>query len=252
MYALLSRKEAQATGEKFFFTGKACKWGHVERRYTASKCCVECVRIDGIKRREENPEYFKEWRQANLEKDKASKKAWQEANKERSRTASKAWAKENTEKVKASKKSWSDKNPDYQQTYFKNNRERLNKANKEWYRNNTKRHKEATAAWRKANKEATLAIGRRNCARRRGRVADQLDRLSPLEKLELAIIYEEAALLGSGWHVDHIIPLSKGGRHHPYNLQIVSSRYNTCKGPKDWYLPEDVGKSLTNYGEGTP
>lgn len=31
-------------------------------------------------------------------------------------------------------------------------------------------------------------------------------------------------------HVDHIIPLAKGGRHKPENLQLLSGRENVDKG----------------------
>lgn len=33
-------------------------------------------------------------------------------------------------------------------------------------------------------------------------------------------------------HVDHIIPLSKGGKHHPSNLQVIPATENLSKGAK--------------------
>jgi 5-methylcytosine-specific restriction endonuclease McrA len=32
--------------------------------------------------------------------------------------------------------------------------------------------------------------------------------------------------------VDHVIPLAKGGWHHPDNLQVISARENVRKGAK--------------------
>ena len=53
-------------------------------------------------------------------------------------------------------------------------------------------------------------------------------------------IYEEAVLLsrlrekllGGQWHVDHIIPVSKGGASTPDNLQVVPAYWNRKKSNK--------------------
>lgn len=47
------------------------------------------------------------------------------------------------------------------------------------------------------------------------------------------MIYEDARLIG--YEVDHIVPVSKGGRHEPCNLQIVTKEYNRAKRDKLWY-----------------
>jgi len=39
-------------------------------------------------------------------------------------------------------------------------------------------------------------------------------------------------MTGIQHHVDHIIPLSKGGLHHPDNLQILTAEENLKKGAK--------------------
>lgn len=39
-----SRSEAITAGEKYFFTGKPCKHGHVADRYVGNGGCVECLR----------------------------------------------------------------------------------------------------------------------------------------------------------------------------------------------------------------
>ncbi|WMC11716.1 hypothetical protein PU634_04955 [Oceanimonas pelagia] len=40
----VSLEEAQARGLKFYWTGEACRRGHVDYRYTSSKSCVQCLR----------------------------------------------------------------------------------------------------------------------------------------------------------------------------------------------------------------
>lgn len=53
---LLSRKEAKAKGLKRYFTGKPCKYGHVDERVAVSGVCMECSRINCRKWKRDNPE----------------------------------------------------------------------------------------------------------------------------------------------------------------------------------------------------
>tara|TARA_B100000161_G_C33498883_1_gene390669 strand:+ start:350 stop:973 length:624 start_codon:yes stop_codon:yes gene_type:complete len=73
--------------------------------------------------------------------------------------------------------------------------------------------------------------------KRNSYILDNLSRLSIKEKFELKEIYKERDLLNihygfCKYHVDHIIPLSKGGKHHPDNLQIILATQNLQKGSK--------------------
>jgi HNH endonuclease. len=44
-----------------------------------------------------------------------------------------------------------------------------------------------------------------------------------------------------GYTVDHIIPLSKGGKHHRGNLQWLSHADNVAKGDSlDWHHPSGI------------
>lgn len=38
-----TRDAAYASGSKFYFTGKACKAGHIAKRYTTGGNCVDCI-----------------------------------------------------------------------------------------------------------------------------------------------------------------------------------------------------------------
>jgi 5-methylcytosine-specific restriction endonuclease McrA len=65
------------------------------------------------------------------------------------------------------------------------------------------------------------------------------------ESEETQAIYKQAARLnnilqGNVFHVDHTIPLSRGGKHEPNNLQIVPASWNLSKNnnnSKRWEIP---------------
>jgi 5-methylcytosine-specific restriction endonuclease McrA len=68
------------------------------------------------------------------------------------------------------------------------------------------------------------------------RRAEFPENLTEEEKEEVLKIYSESKRLtkesGVKHHVDHIKPLSKGGRHHPSNLQILTAEENLKKSNK--------------------
>ena len=73
--------------------------------------------------------------------------------------------------------------------------------------------------------------------RRKQRLREQTPELSDEEEELIQQIYEQRARLNQAagfiqYHVDHIIPLAKGGEHHPGNLQVISANENVRKGAK--------------------
>lgn len=84
--------------------------------------------------------------------------------------------------------------------------------------------------WRKANPERWAALNSDKEARRRARKRGTSNGES------LADIYSECRRVsketGIPHHVDHIIPLSKGGTHTRDNLQILTAEENLRKGAK--------------------
>jgi hypothetical protein len=52
MSSAAERAKAKLSGDKFYFTGKPCKHGHVSKRYTDKGTCCECMAIDFEKRKE--------------------------------------------------------------------------------------------------------------------------------------------------------------------------------------------------------
>lgn len=62
---------------------------------------------------------------------------------------------------------------------------------------------------------------------RRSRILEQKKLLSEVELNEITQFYKNCP---EGYHVDHIIPVCKGGRHHIDNLQYLTPIENWKKG----------------------
>ena len=73
-------------------------------------------------------------------------------------------------------------------------------------------------------------------AKRRASIRNQTPDLTEEQVKEILTIYEECSRMsvetGIPHEVDHIIPICKGGLHHPDNLQILTMKENRKKGGK--------------------
>ena len=103
-----------------------------------------------------------------------------------------------------------------------------NASNKAWRETNPEKGKAASKAWNKANPDRYAAISGKSRAIGRG------GSLSDIYDLELCIaFYTESRRLtietGIQHHVDHIIPLAKGGLHCQTNLQVLTAKENREK-----------------------
>jgi 5-methylcytosine-specific restriction endonuclease McrA len=75
-----TRKEAQETGNKYYFTGQPCKHGHIAPRKTKG-ACVECLKVEWQQAADKRGEYFKQYNQREDVKD--SKHEWYQKNRDR-------------------------------------------------------------------------------------------------------------------------------------------------------------------------
>lgn len=96
------------------------------------------------------------------------------------------------------------------------------------YFNNKEQHKEWNTNWRANNPDKAKAIAAKRRATKNNAVMEDAD----LEVIK--IIYLQCP---EGYHVDHIMPLSKGGLHHQNNLCYLKAADNLHKKDK---LPEEV------------
>lgn len=116
---------------------------------------------------------------------------------------------------------------------YNKNKERYNKRSKQWYLNNTERHKELMLNHRENNCYSSYYAKRR--ALMKEAIPDFVIGCD-IEAKRIKDIYELSSRLtkatGIQHHVDHMIPLSKGGWHWSANLQIITAHENVTKHAK--------------------
>ena len=78
--------------------------------------------------------------------------------------------------------------------------------------------------------EDQIARGKAIAAARRSDLRKSYKALAPELKQKVVDLYKECRAMGPDYEVDHIVPISLGGMHHPDNLQIVTRAYNRRKG----------------------
>jgi 5-methylcytosine-specific restriction endonuclease McrA len=140
------------------------------------------------------------------------------------------------------------KSAEQRRAYYKANREKAYNWRKSWKKANSEKvleshkiyyHKHAeqerirVSVWRKANPEKVNAYKaiRRATQKKVNDIHTSDDKWILKEMYSLAKLREE--MFEFKWHVDHIVPLSKGGRHCLTNLQVVPEYWNLSKGNRN-------------------
>lgn len=128
------------------------------------------------------------------------------------------WAKRHPERKKAS-------DARYQQMNF----ERLSKYWREYTKANAERVRERMRRYRAENPEKMAERHMKRSASMRSAVVAltqaERDRVAEMYRLRNRL----TGTTGVPHHVDHIVPISKGGKHHPDNLRVVPAAANCRK-----------------------
>lgn len=126
---------------------------------------------------------------------------------------------------------------EYKRRWAAENKERVLEAKRRYYDANKAKVIARTAARRKADPSIRLT----EKAQRRAAEKAAVVPLTADERARVKSVYATAkklkALTGAAYDVDHIVPLARGGLHHPDNLRVIRASDNRRKAAK---LPHEV------------
>ena len=191
-------------------------WSNSRRKDGKETRCGDCM-----------AQKWREWNEKNLEKRRSYDAARYQANKDAIKEKVKKWVVENPERAAARKKEHKDKNIELYRGYARR-----------WAEKNIEKKRKSAIAWNSRNPESRRASKQNRRARERsakGRITKQdVTSLMHLQKEKCANCHKP---LAEGYHVDHVMPLARGGSNERHNLQLLCPFCNLSKNaldPLDW------------------
>lgn len=178
------------------------------------------------------------------------------------------WFQENRERARENRRRFTENNPDYNKEYYSKNRQRVLIYGRKWKAKNKQRMLETGYAWAKANPDKRRAITRRykiknkkkiqswakewernnrdkrralnHNYRARKKQADGTHTEQDLQeqyKRQGGKCYYCGCKLDDNWHIEHVIPLSRGGSNDIANIVCSCPSCNQSKHnklPHEW------------------
>lgn len=99
---IITRAEAREQGKARYFTGKPCRNGHLEERFTLDARCLGCSREHSAKSRAKHLEarraVDREYARAHAEGRREYRREWAATNRERVAASNRDWCAQNAEK----------------------------------------------------------------------------------------------------------------------------------------------------------
>lgn len=179
-----------------------------------------CVLLGAEERRQKRNKYAREWHQKNKVRINAARRQRYTEDEE-----------------------YRQKMLDNARTQFQNNRERCLETNRKWAKENPEKVRSYKRNYWLKNREKWRAYKRRWRALKQNSGGSHTDK-----DIELLFVSQEGLCaycsveLGDSWHVDHMMPLSRGGTDDPVNLALACAPCNLSKGSKtvEEFLNETV------------
>lgn len=226
--------QAIAAGKRFFL-GSSCVHGHDGIRYTRSRACVECNTTRSKAYRDAHRDAALNYDKAYYAKTRSRRLAaaaeWSRKNPEKKRALNKAWAQRNKQKMRAFAAASMAKKPEQYRAqkaaYRAANKERIAERAKA-YRASHRLEKACNEARRRALKKASGGVY----------FATDVRAIGEAQKHRCAYC---RASVRSAFHMDHIVPLIRGGSNDRRNIQLLCAPCNLKKGASD---PINYAQSL--------
>jgi hypothetical protein len=246
---IVTRAEAKRRGLKRYFTGKPCGRGHIAERWIGGPC-VECHKAN-----------VNRWHSENREKVNGGYRQRWKRDPEKYRAKNRKWRKANPDKVREIERRNRLKHPEKRRevvrAYQAKNRDRYDKALKAWRKKHATKVRAYRRKWRTANQDLNRAIARRWTLAnpdavkaighaRRARLKKAGGRFT---KHDIRRIFIEQnrrcaycnSSIKHGFHIDHFIPVARGGSNWPDNLRLACAPCNFKKSKRS---PEEFMASI--------
>lgn len=224
-FPVVTRAKAISLGLSMYFTGVPCRNGHLCLRHVEQSTCVECRSM---------------WSRKGAERHREARKQYLIANgaiieEKRLMTAIERAARRRAQRLKRYHDD-PDKHRAAMRAYRKANPDRMKRLDRKYYLENIDAKKSHSAAWQKRYPEKKSAINHNRRSRQAAAggthtAADVAD-IRRMQKDRCAEPSCRCKLNGKG-HIDHIIPIARGGNNDRRNLQLLCKPCNMRKQAKD-------------------
>lgn len=201
--------------------------------------CKICMNLSRKQYRDKNIEKarFKEqqYREENREKFSKSNKKYAKANKDKIFVKNKRYRENNKEKLKEKSRTHyrTEKHQEYIKKYYEENKDKISKRQKQRVLNQDKSLKEVQKRYRQSEKgkiSEKNKYHKRRAKYKKGSLSNK--QLAELYKKVKKCYWCNCKIDSSNTHLDHYIPLSKGGEHTLQNIVLSCCKCNLEKGAK--------------------
>ena len=174
-----------------------------------------------------HPDYMKEYGRAHRDELRAKAKDRYEANPEKQREWNRKYREQNAQQLSECRKAYREKN-----------KERLAAYDKKYREKNHEAHLARMKAWRLAHLPHCAERERKRRAKKRGALVDMPQEPTPPNTTRCYICGKRTPR--KHLHLDHIVPLAKGGSHTQYNTAWACAACNMSKNAKhpNEFLPQ--------------
>lgn len=172
------------------------------------------------------------WYESHREQEMAKRAAIREQHRLAIAEAQRRYVAANRDKVRASNRAYRAADPERarakDRAYAAANRVRRAEKQREWRQANP----DAYSEWAAANRELIWQRNQRRRARELNAFVENVDRAAVFRR-DLGICQICNEPIGANrWHIDHVIPLIRGGLHCYANVQLSHARCNLSKGTR--------------------
>jgi 5-methylcytosine-specific restriction endonuclease McrA len=170
-----------------------------------------------------------------------------EQHKKKSREKWRANKEENSKKRKAAYErddGLRQRNIDRAKAWYYENKDRQLDAAKTYYKENSDAIKQRVRRYELSNPDKTKQLGRIKANRRRARLFSSSGQYKPADVENLFLLQRGRCAncgcqLSSGYHIDHRVPVAKGGDNSKHNIELLCPSCNMRKAAK---LPHEFAQ----------